>query len=42
MLDAADEAQLLDAIDQWIERELKPIVESTTTPIAIRPTSSSR
>jgi alkylation response protein AidB-like acyl-CoA dehydrogenase len=24
--DAADEAQLLDAIDQWIERELKPIV----------------
>jgi len=24
--DAADEAQLLDAIDQWIERELQPIV----------------
>jgi alkylation response protein AidB-like acyl-CoA dehydrogenase len=24
--DAADEAALLDAIDQWIERELKPIV----------------
>src|SRR5262245_187539 len=24
--DTADEAQLLDAIDQWIERELKPIV----------------
>jgi len=25
--DAADEAQLLDAIDRWIERDLKPIVK---------------
>ena len=25
-LDAADEAQLLDAVDKWIERDLKPIV----------------
>jgi alkylation response protein AidB-like acyl-CoA dehydrogenase len=26
-LDAADEAQLLDAIDRWIERDLRPIVK---------------
>jgi len=25
-IDAADEAQLLDAVDKWIERDLKPIV----------------
>jgi len=25
--DAADEAQLLDAIDRWIERDLKPVVK---------------
>ncbi|HZF29105.1 MAG TPA: acyl-CoA dehydrogenase family protein [Gammaproteobacteria bacterium] len=26
-LDAADEAQLLEAIDRWVERDLKPIVK---------------
>ena len=25
--DASDEAQLLDAIDRWIDRDLKPIVK---------------
>ena len=26
-LDEAEEAQLLDSIDRWVERELKPIVK---------------